>query len=57
MNHIQKDNGNRDKVIYFALNHIILKCFFTSAYFSPFDLNSLLDQKLSTLTAKFCFCN
>ena len=32
----------------FVLNHIILirKCFFTSAYFSPFDLKSILNQKL-----------
>ena len=56
---IQKENGNGDKVIYFVLNHVILirKCFFTSAYFSPFDLKSLLNQKLSSLKAKFCFCD
>ena len=33
------------------------KIFFISAYFSPFDLKSLLNQKLSSLKAKFCFCN
>ena len=40
--------------VYFVLNHIILirKCFFTSAYFSPFDLKSSLNQKLSSLKAK-----
>ena len=56
---IQKENSNRDKIIYFVLNHIILmrKSFFTSAYFSPFDLKSLLNQKLSSLKAKFCFCD
>ena len=55
----QKENGNGDKVIYFVLNHIILirKCFFTSAYFSPFDLKSSLNQKLSSLKAKVCFCD
>ena len=39
--------------------HIILlrKCFFTSAYFSPFDLRNLLTQKLSSLKAKFYFCD
>ena len=26
-------------------------------YFSPFDLKSLLNQKLSNLKAKFCFCD
>ena len=43
----------------FVLNHIILirKCFFTSAYFSPFDLKSLLNQALSSLKVKFCFCD
>ena len=47
----QKENGNGEKVIYFALNHIMLtrKCFFTSAYFSPFDLKGSLNQKLSSL--------
>ena len=55
----QKENGNEDKVIYFALNQIILirKCFFTSAYFSPFDLKSSLNQKLSRLKKKVCFCD
>ena len=54
-----KKNGNGDRIIYFVLNHIILvrKCFFTSACFSPFDLKSLLNQKLSSLKAKFCFCD
>ena len=43
----------------FAFSHIILirKCFFTSTYFSPFDLKSLLSHKLSSLKAKFCFCD
>ena len=47
----------QDKVICFVLNDIILikRHFFTSAYFSPFDLKSLLNQKLSSLKAKFCF--
>ena len=51
------ENGNGDKVIYFVLNHIILirKCFFTSAYFSPFDLKSSLNQKLFSLKTKVCF--
>ena len=45
--------------VYFVLNHIILirKCFFTSAYFSPFDLKSSLNRKLSSLKAKVCFCD
>ena len=56
---IQKENGNAEKVIYFAFSHIILirKGFFTSTYFSPFDLKSLLSHKLSSLKAKFCFCD
>ena len=35
----------------FCLNHIILikKCFFTSTYFSPFNLKVLLNQKWSSL--------
>ena len=39
------------------MNHIILirKCFFTSAYFSPFDLKSSLNQKLLSLKTKVCF--
>ena len=39
------------------MNHIILirKCYFIAAYFSPFDLKSFLNQKLSSLKAKFCF--
>ena len=43
----------------FVLNRIILirKCFFTSAYFSPFDLKSSLNHKLSSLRAKVCFCD
>ena len=47
--YIYKENGSGEKVVYFVLNHIILiiKCFFTSAYFSPFDLKSLLNQKFS----------
>ena len=42
----------------FVLNHIILikKYFLTSAYFFPFNMKSLLYQKLSSLKAKFCFC-
>ena len=54
-------NGNGDKVIYFALNHIIpikknvsLDLLIS---FSPFDLNSLLSQKLSSLKVRFCFCD
>ena len=31
--------------------------FFTIAYFSPFNLKSLLNQKLSSLKAEFCFCD
>ena len=34
---------------------MIRKCFFTSTYFSPFNLKSLLDQKLPSWKAKFCF--
>ena len=51
---IQKENGNGDETIYFAFNHIILKrkCFFTFAYFSPFDLKRLLNQNFSSLKAK-----
>ena len=47
------------RFIYFVLNHITLirKCFFTSAFLSPFDLKGLLNQKLPTLKAKFCFCD
>ena len=57
--YIQKENGNGDKVIYFVLNRIILirKCFFTSGYFTTLDLMSLLNQKLSSLKAKFFFCD
>ena len=57
--YIYKENGSGEKVVYFVLNHIILirKCFFTSAYFSPFDLKSSLNQKLSSLKAKVCFCD
>ena len=46
-------------VIYFVLNHLILirKYFFTPAYFSSFDLESSLNQKLSSLRAKACFCD
>ena len=44
---------------FFVLNHISLirKCFFTSAYFSPFGLKNLLNQKLSSLKTKFYFCD
>ena len=47
------------KVIYFVWNHIILiiKYFFTSAFFSPFDLKSSLNRKMSSLRAKVCFCD
>ena len=43
----------------FFFNHIILirKCFLIFAYFSPFDLKRILNQKLSSLKAKFCFCD
>ena len=53
-----RQNGNGDKVIHFVLNHIILirKYFFESTYFSQFNLKSLLNQKLSSLKGKFCFC-
>ena len=34
---------------------LIRKHFFTSAYFSPFNPKSLLNQKLSSLKAKFGF--
>ena len=55
---MQKENDSGDKVIYFVLNHILIrKCFFASVYFFPFDLKSLLNQKLSSLKAKFCFCD
>ena len=57
---MQKENGNGDKVIiYFLFNHITLirKYFFSSAYFSPLNLKSLLNQKLCSLKAKFCFCD
>ena len=54
---IKKENGNVDKVIYFVLNHIIFirKFFFTSVYFSAFNLKILLNQKLSSLKVKFVF--
>ena len=41
----------------FCFEYIILitKYFFPSLYFSPFNLKSLLNQKLTSLKAKFCF--
>ena len=36
---------------------LIRKHFFTAANFSPFNLESLLNQKLSSLKAEFCFCD
>ena len=33
------------------------KLFLYIAYFSPFNLKSLLNQKLSSLKAEFCFCD
>ena len=58
---MQKENGNGDKVIYFVLNNhfgiLVRKYFFTFAYFYPFNLKSLLNQKCSSLKAKFCFCD
>ena len=33
------------------------KCFFTSAYFSPFDPKSSFNQKLPSLKPKVCFCD
>ena len=44
------------RFIYFVLNHITLN-HITSAFLSPFDLKGLLNQKLPTLKAKFCFCD
>ena len=50
--------GYEDKVIYFVLNIVLIrKCFFTSAYFFPFDLKSSVKQKLSSLKEKVCFCD
>ena len=55
----QKENGSGDKVIYFVLNHIILirNVSLHLLIFSPFDLKSLLNQKLSGLKEKVCFCD
>ena len=41
----------------FESYHFDKKIFFTSAYFSPFNLKSSLNQKLSNLEAKVCFCD
>ena len=55
----QRKMGMEARLFLLFCIHIILirKYFFKSAYFFPFNLKSLLKQKLSTLKGKFYFCN